>query len=60
MISPNAPGKLIWNLLIMSLAVYTAVILPIRLAFMNENNISRSMFIFDIFTDVAFLVDIAL
>lgn len=60
MISPNAPGKLLWNLLIMVLAVYTAILLPIRLAFMDENNISQSMFIFDIFTDIAFLVDIAL
>lgn len=60
MISPNSLGKLLWNLLIMFLAIYTAIILPIRLAFMDENNISRSMMTFDIFTDICFLIDIAL
>ena len=60
MISPNSLGKLLWNLLIMFLAIYTAIILPIRLAFMDENNISQSMMTFDIFTDVCFIIDIAL
>ena len=33
MISPNSCFKLVWNILIMILAVYTAASLPIRLAF---------------------------
>ena len=60
MISPNSIGKLLWNLMILALAIYTAIILPIRLAFMDENNIGSGMITFDIFTDICFLIDIAL
>ena len=60
MISPNSGCKLLWNLLILILAVSTAIVLPIRLAFTNEDNISRTMLMFDLFTDCCFVIDIAL
>ena len=60
MISPNSFFKLFWNFLILFLAIYTAIVLPIRLAFMDESNIGPLMFAFDIFTDIVFLVDIVL
>ena len=58
MISPNSWFKLVWNMLILVLAIYTAVLLPIRLAFMDENNISKPMYVFDLFTDIVFILDI--
>lgn len=60
MISPNSVCKLVWNLLIMILAVATAIFLPIRLAFMVEDNVSESYLMFDLFTDLVFVVDIVL
>ena len=60
MISPNSLCKLFWNFLILFLAVYTAIMLPLRLAFMDETNIGQAMLAFDLFTDVIFLVDIVL
>ena len=60
MISPNSGCKLLWNLLILILAVSTAIVLPIRLAFTNEDNISRTMLMFDLFTDCCFVIDIVL
>ena len=60
MISPNSLCKLFWNFLILILAVYTAIVLPIRLAFMDEANIGQAMYMFDFFTDFVFLVDIIL
>ena len=38
MISPNSLFKLLWNFLILVLAAYTAIVLPIRLAFIDEVN----------------------
>ena len=43
MISPNSICKLLWNFLILILAIYTAIVLPIRLAFMDESNIGQAM-----------------
>lgn len=60
MISPNSCCKLFWNFLILFLAVYTAIVLPIRLAFMDETTIGPLMYTFDIFTDIVFLIDIVL
>ena len=60
MISPNSFFKLFWNFLILFLASYTAWVLPIRLAFMDETKIGNVMHFFDIFTDLVFLVDIVL
>ena len=60
MISPNSGCKLLWNLLILILAVSTAIVLPIRLAFTNEDNISHTMLMFDLFTDCCFVIDIVL
>jgi len=44
----------------MILAVYTAILLPIRLAFMDESNIGPFVYYFDLFMDVAFIIDIVL
>ena len=52
--------KLMWNLLILVLALYTAILLPIRLAFMDESKIGDEMFAFDLFTDTVFIFDIIL
>ena len=60
MISPNSLFKLFWNILILFLAVYTAIMLPIRLAFISESKISLSLIIIDVFTDVVFIIDILL
>jgi hypothetical protein len=60
MIAPNSLCKLFWNILIMILAVYTAILLPIRLAFMDERKLSAFMYSFDLFMDVAFIIDIAI
>lgn len=60
MIAPNSLCKLFWNILILILAVYTAILLPIRLAFMDESNMSKFVYYFDLFMDVAFIIDIVL
>lgn len=60
MISPNSIFKLIWNLVILFLVVYTAASLPIRLAFMEEAEIGQAIHLFDIFTDLIFIIDIVL
>ena len=46
--------------MILVLAAYTAIVLPIRLAFVDEKNMSSSMFFFDFFTDMVFIIDIFL
>lgn len=38
MISPNSLFKVFWNIVILLLVVYTAIMLPIRLAFMKESD----------------------
>ena len=60
MISPNSVFKLIWNFIILLLAVYTAIALPIRLAFMNEMSAEGALFVFDFVTDTVFIMDIIL
>lgn len=60
MISPNSMFKLLWNIIILVLAAYTAILFPIRLAFMDENDIGKAMFVFDLATDLVFIVDIIL
>ena len=46
--------------MILFLAIYTAIVLPIRLAFMDESTIGTTMMLFDIFTDLIFIIDIIL
>lgn len=60
MISPHSFCKLFWNLLIMVLTIYTAILLPIRLAFMDETGTSGALFYIDMITDVVFVIDIFL
>ena len=60
MISPHSFSKLFWNLLIMMLTIYTAILLPIRLAFLEETGTSGALFFIDMFTDIVFVIDIFL
>ena len=60
MISPNSFFKLFWNFLILVLAIYTAIVLPIRLAFIDETEIGIFMQVIDFFTDIVFFIDIIL
>ena len=60
LISPKSMFKLLWNFLILFCAVYTAIVLPIRLAFLDENKIGGFMEAFDFFTDTVFIIDIFL
>ena len=38
MIKPNSTFRLIWSLVIFLLVIYTALVMPIRLAFMDDKN----------------------
>ena len=60
LISPNSPYKLVWSLLIFILVLYTALILPIRLAFMDMNEVEIGNLIFDCFSDLIFIIDIVI
>ena len=60
MISMNSPLKLLWSLMIFSLVIYTAIYMPIRIAFMSEQKVTHSQTIFDVTTDIIFIVDICL
>ena len=44
----------------MMLTIYTAILLPIRLAFMDESTTNGALFFIDMFTDVVFIIDICL
>ena len=41
MIKPNSSFRLIWSVLIFMLVIYTAVVMPIRLAFMDDKDLTR-------------------
>ena len=58
---PNTFGKVIWNLLIIVMVVYTATIAPFRLAFIitAEETFWTAFFGgFDILVDIIFAIDI--
>ena len=60
MIKMNSPLKLVWSLMIFSLVIYTAIYMPIRIAFMSEQKVKYSQTIFDVTTDIIFIIDICL
>ena len=60
MIKPNSLFRLFWNSLIFFLVIYIAVVMPIRLAFLAQEDIENQKFqvIFDLSADICFIVDI--
>ena len=60
LIKPNSLFRLFWNFLIFFLVIYTAVIMPIRLAFLDQQDLERKKFqvIFDLSADICFIIDI--
>ena len=52
--------RLFWNLLIFFLVIYVAAIMPIRLAFLDHQDLERKKFqvIFDLSADICFIIDI--
>ena len=58
---PNSYSKNIWDVLLALLVSYTAIMLPIELCYDDVLQTQpRHLIIFDIFTDVIFLVDIVI
>ena len=58
MISPTSPFKLIWNLVMLVIIVFIAVIVPYRISFENETSLEWIMI--DTIIDGIFLIDITL
>lgn len=56
MFEPNSLFKRIWGLITILSLVYTATIMPYRIAFIDDNN--YPLFIIDTFIDVFFMTDI--
>ena len=55
-IMPTSRVKTFWNLVMLLLLLYTAVIVPYRVAFVDFP--STFMFIFEIFVDLLFVTDL--
>lgn len=58
MIFPNSKVKQFWDIWIVFLLVYTALIVPYKVCF--EDTTSDSQFVFDLLVDASFLIDITL
>ena len=54
---PNDRAKIFWNLVLISLLLYTATIMPYRVAFFEELNPSLGLRIFDATVDILFALD---
>lgn len=57
MFHPNRKPKLIWNMIVIFLLVYTATVMPFRIAFI-ENKLFDEWFFIDLFIDVLFFIDV--
>lgn len=58
LINPDSPGKRLWDVYIGSLLIYTALLVPYRLAF--EDDTPVGWFAFDLYLDSMFMLDILL
>ena len=57
MFHPNHKPKLVWNIIVIFLLVYTATVMPYRIAFI-ENQMFDEWFFIDLFIDVLFFIDV--
>jgi hypothetical protein len=57
LIEPDSKCKHLWSLIILSLVIYVATILPIRIAFLTD---SQTWLVTDYVIDFIFMVDVAL
>ena len=57
MFHPNRRPKIIWNIILIFLLVYTATVMPYRIAFI-ENKIFDAWFYVDLLIDILFLIDV--
>ena len=55
---PNGCFKLFWNLILVSLLLYTATIMPYRIAFLNDDDPIPAVITFDIIIDLLFAFDL--
>ena len=56
LIMPDSKFKLVWNILVILLLLYTAIFVPFRIAFIKDD--SLGMQIFEAMIDVLFGIDI--
>ena len=56
LILPSNKKKQLWDILIMMLLLYTAIFVPIKVAFFEET--SDSLFAFELIVDLLFIIDI--
>ena len=53
---PQSRVKMVWNLIMILLLMYTATYVPYKTAFLDDT--SQGLFVFDIFVDTLFFLDI--
>jgi hypothetical protein len=58
LIAPASKFKIFWNLMILTLIIFLAVIVPYRIPF--EDNITNTWLIIDCILDTIFFIDIIL
>ncbi|CAI2382508.1 unnamed protein product [Moneuplotes crassus] len=57
-IMPTSPFKIIWNITIIFLLLWTAIVVPYQTAFIDETPLG--MFIFSLFLDFLFILDLGI
>ena len=56
MISTESTFKAIWNIIIVILLLYTAIFVPVKVAFIDDE--SNAIYYMELFVDIAFGMDI--
>lgn len=56
LILPDSSFKIVWNLIIVVLLIYTATFVPFRVSFLGDDTLA--IYVLDVLTDILFGIDI--
>lgn len=59
-ILPTSRIRMVWNLIVFFLLMYTATLVPYRTIFIEDEDSSSPFFYFDMFVDVLYFIDLIL